>query len=91
MLSARSSLFLAVFVPSMTSTRFASERQSHASFVPDPRLQKTVSVRNKIEVLLSRVDTVEKLLDSSAGDRGEEKRRGNFLRFGRHLPTRATS
>lgn len=54
-------------------------------------MQKTVSVKNKIEVLLSRVNTVENLLDSPTGDKGEEKRRDNLLRFGHHLPTRETN
>jgi len=48
-------------------------------------------VKQKIGVLLSRVNAVEVLLDSPISDDGEEKRRNDLLRFDHHFPTRETN
>jgi hypothetical protein len=38
-------------------------------------------VKKKIEAILSRVDVVEGLLDTPTNDKGEQRRRSDFLRF----------
>lgn len=68
-------------MPSLISTRFASERPFYAPFVLDVYPQKTVAVKKKIETILSRIVVVESLLDSPIIDKGEEKRREELLRL----------
>ena len=64
---------------------------ARASLVSDTCPQKTVAVKQKIEVILLRVDVVEALLDSPIGDKGEEMRRNNLLRFGHRLSAKENS
>ena len=79
--SLHSSRFSVVSVPSLISTRFVSERPFYPPFVPHIYPQKTVAVKEKIEMILSRIDVVEDLLNSPNNDKAEEKRRSELLRL----------
>jgi hypothetical protein len=65
--------------------RFVKKNLPRVWFSPYVRPQKTVAVKKKIELILSRVDAVEGLLGSPIGDKGEERRRNDFLRSFHHL------
>jgi hypothetical protein len=45
------------------------------------RLQEAVAVKDKIEILCSRITKLVKLFEEPAGDEEEQKRRGNLLMY----------
>ena len=50
-------------------------------FLRPPHLQKTAAVKDKIEILCSRIDALEELFERPAGEEEETKRRNGLLTY----------
>lgn len=66
--------------PSMINARFVRNSLLESSFWRTD-LQETAAVKDKIEILRSRIATLEVLFDSPAGDMAETKRREELLAY----------